>query len=91
MWLLGLLHSGWLLDSSPCMDMLRPAQPRAQCLCREHVLAENKRNQRVGKALKGCWRTGTLLEDDAGQLEAYFQVACWDPCHAQHACQQSKS
>ena len=38
------------------------------------MLAEHKRNQRVGKALKGCWRTGTLIEDDAGQLEAYFQV-----------------
>ena len=37
-------------------------------------MAEHKRNQRVGKGLKGCWRTGTLIEDDAGQLEAYYQV-----------------
>ena len=59
--------------------MARAAErlPESKPGCREHVLAEHKRNQRVGKALKGCWRTGTLLEDDAGQLEAYYQV---QPC-----------
>ena len=56
--------------------MARAAErlPESKPGCREHVLAEHKCNQRVGKALKGCWRTGTLLEDDAGQLEAYYQV-----------------